>query len=108
MVVGPPFAIVSALHPELLDFVGKAIEALAYARNPRLTSWWRSVERNEAVGGHPFSQHLVALGLDVVADNPREFAAAARDAGLIAVVESDHVHLQLWEAGTLERLLRSA
>ena len=68
-------------------------------------SWWRGIAHNRSVGGHPYSQHLLGTAADFVPargwTNP-ELVAAARRAGLIAIDEGDHVHLQLHPAGTLD------
>jgi hypothetical protein len=72
------------------------------------SSWWRSVSHNAAVGGHPFSQHLLGTAADFVPQRGwtnAELAAAARRAGLIAIDEGDHVHLQLHPAGTLDHIV---
>jgi hypothetical protein len=68
------------------------------------TSWFRSPRENAAVGGHPWSQHLVGLAADLVSPEPGRLAARLRAEGLVVVVEADHVHVQAWPAGTLERL----
>jgi len=64
-----------------------------------VTSWGRSPERNEAVGGHADSSHLVWLGADIgYWPNPEpdlEIAQRrARRLGMKLVRESDHDHLQ--------------
>jgi len=75
------------------------------------SSWWRGLADNARVGGHPFSQHLVATAADFVPGRTgrtwtnTELAAAARRAGLIAIDEGDHVHLQLHPAGTLDHVV---
>jgi len=71
----------------------------------RVTSWFRTPDTNRAAGGSPESQHLFALAWDL--DAPREQLAGIADAaaslGLVAVHESDHVHVQLFPAGALAR-----
>lgn len=65
-----------------------------------VTSWWRSPFDNRRVGGSPDSQHLLGFAFDVVPkSDPRRYAALARQVGLIAVEEFDHVHLQVLPAG---------
>lgn len=74
----------------------------------RLTSWFRSTERNAQVGGVPGSLHVQGLGIDVVVDTPlfapstdaievESLARAWRRFGrqFQAIVESDHLHLEL-------------
>ncbi len=61
------------------------------------TSGLRSIKRNKKVGGDPHSRHLIGLGRDIVLDDKKDtesFVIDARRLGLVAVVESDHVHLQ--------------
>lgn len=67
------------------------------------TSFWRSVSSNRSVGGHPWSQHLVGLAADH-SPASRAFRYRARRAGLIAIDEGSHDHIQGWPPGTLERL----
>lgn len=68
-----------------------------------LTSYYRDPATNRQVGGARLSQHLVAVAGDF-AGPPAErqhLAQHARQAGLIAVDEGTHLHLQLFPAGTL-------
>ena len=81
----------------------------------RATSWWRSVADNVRVGGsgprpygngNPnFSQHLVGLAADLTAPNVQRAVDQLRAQGLIAVNEFDHIHVQAWPAGELNRHL---
>lgn len=105
--VPPPIfvAILSADFDRFLNAAWRVFNQTPF----RATSWWRSVERNREVGGALYSQHLVGLALDVVplpGATFREVRAEAIAAGLYAVVEPDHVHLQAWPAGRLESILR--
>lgn len=65
--------------------------------NCSITSWYRTPKRNERVGGHPNSRHLVWLGADVAYDEPippltrRKMATTL---GLKLVIEGDHDHIQ--------------
>jgi len=68
----------------------------------RVTSRRRTRAQNAAVGGAAYSQHLIALAADLVpvaGSSYATIAAAARSAGLVPVIESDHVHVQLFPAG---------
>jgi uncharacterized protein YcbK (DUF882 family) len=73
--------------------------------NIEATSWWRSPERNAQVGGDPYSQHLVGWALDAVGPDVQTFAKRLRVRGFVVVVETDHVHVQVFPRGTLRRLL---
>lgn len=108
-VEAPPDPIIRVFLPELREFLDR-VERTWLASPFQTTSWWRSVDRNRAVGGERFSQHLVGLGLDAVPTNgttTEDLQLAAQRAGLRAFPASRHVHLQLWPAGQLEQLLRS-
>lgn len=105
----PPLPIVRAVHNRLPGVYHHLIRGLLVAAQPfdgvRLTSWWRTPEHNRAVGGHPESQHLVGLAFDLVAPPlaMHRIAQRARDVGLVAVNEGDHVHLQALQPGQLAR-----
>lgn len=106
MIQTPPRAVIRAALPELLDFLGK-LGQVPVGRSVAVTSWYRDPTHNAAVGGHPQSQHLLGLAIDLVAgpgDGPA-VAQAARAVGLIAVEEGDHIHLQARPAGTSGALL---
>lgn len=96
---GPP--------PQLAFQVDRAVPGLVGAFAQRVnrirgvsvaTSWWRSPADNQSVGGAPDSQHLFALGVDLVGDN-QQILADARALGLIAVDSGRHVHVQGWPKG---------
>lgn len=99
-VLAPPSQYV-AYFP-ISDFVRRASWASSGLRGG-FTSWYRTVDSNRRVGGHPWSQHLVGLAADR-SPASASFRSKARAAGLIAVYEGDHDHVQAWQAGTLERL----
>ena len=65
------------------------------------TSGYRSAERNERVGGHPDSKHVVGMARDYVAasvEKMHDAASVARSLGLWVVVHDagsgDHIHTQ--------------
>ncbi len=70
-----------------------------------LTSWFRTANENQQVGGSPESQHLFALGADFAGSSQAQNALLthAPAVSLIAVNEPGHVHLQLFPAGALSR-----
>ncbi len=97
------------LPGELQRLFGMA-EAMYDAQPWYPTSWWRSIDHNRDVGGHPYSSHLIALAFDAkpIDGTVPALAAAAYAAGFPQVVEyPTHVHVGLWRAGTLQRLLNA-
>lgn len=75
---------------------GRGIEA-------RVTSFWRSTDRNRAVGGAARSQHLYGLAADVVprrADWQRA-KRAWQGEDLVVIDEGDHLHVQRFPAGAI-------
>jgi len=104
----PPTALLaSAWLPFLIAFYWRALQVLfRFLGQATVTSWFRTPEANRLEGGDVESQHLFGLAWDIAA--PAELlnavARAAREAGLIAVVERRHVHLQLFPAGALARV----
>lgn len=111
----PPDALYEPLRRWIDEFVLLVRAALTmYTRRGgrvALTSWWRDIGDNARAGGHSHSQHLLGLALDVVPlapGTPAQLAAAARAAGLVAIVEGDHVHLQKSPAGVWDRVVDAA
>lgn len=107
----PPESLLSSpLGPLVVTGVNVLRGALASETRDsvQVTSWWRSPAHNREVGGEPFSQHLVGLAFDVVGPGSVRVAQRWREAGGVAVQTPTHVHLQVWPAGTLERLLTAA
>lgn len=73
-----------------------------------VTSWHRTVSHNREVGGVESSQHLLATAWDVSGPDQGVYAARARAAGLVVIDEGDHVHVQLFRAGTVPPELYAA
>lgn len=95
----PPVNFVMALQHAPL-YLWFDVQNAAGPFQAEVTSWFRTPERNAAVGGHPESQHLVGTALDVVTPNPRDWPQiAARLRWAKGIVESDHLHVQLYPAG---------
>jgi len=93
---------VTLLHVILfINRVSGALRNTAGAERLRASSWYRDVESNRRAGGHPDSQHLLGLALDVT--GPVEvldrFLIELRGVRLIAIDELSHVHVQLLAAG---------
>lgn len=63
-----------------------------------ITSWHRTEQRNRDKGGLVNSFHLEGLAADLLPDDLGErerIAYAARNLGLDASIEGDHVHVEL-------------
>lgn len=102
----PPERILREVFPLLIVFLNRLGIALADTHGfseLRASSWWRDPETNRRVGGHPQSQHLLGLGLDLI--GPKEvlerLAIEARGEGLTAINETTHLHLQLFPPGVV-------
>jgi len=98
----PPDPMLVAFEPVYREFIRRLLFVLR-SEPAEPTSWWRSEAQNRAVGGATDSQHLFGFALDIVAARPDRIEQLAREAGLIAVVEMDHVHVQLFPAGFLRQ-----
>ena len=62
-----------------------------------VTSWGRTVKRNEIVGGHPNTLHLLWIGMDVVLDVMEKNVEFEKDCAkfkIVALYEKEHYHLQ--------------
>lgn len=62
-----------------------------------VSSWGRTVKRNDLIHGEPNSLHLIWLGMDVVLDvmeKNLEFEKDCSKFKLMAIFEKDHYHLQ--------------
>lgn len=96
----PPPPILFRLWPFLVQFVNR-LNMIDVGPSLRVSSWWRDVETNRRVGGHPESQHLLGLAIDVVGD-PFErqlLLAQLGQFGLVGVDEGSHLHVQALPAG---------
>jgi len=106
----PPHWVVRIVEFLSPGFYARFFEKLvnAIGTNPiRVTSWYRTPLSNQQVGGDPLSQHLVGFAMDVVVDDPFRMRGRFEDMGLTAVVEGDHVHVQVFPAGVVAPLLRA-
>ena len=81
-----------------LEFLQQSDQSLGF------TSWYRTPERNRAVGGNSDSQHLFGFAVDLVSSRAEDVARLAQEIGLRPVLEFDHVHIQLFEPGLLRSL----
>jgi len=101
----PRELLVSVFQPLILGFFFRLFFVLQHAPGVVLTSWFRTFAENVAAGGDPESQHLFGLAadLDVPSGSVGRVLGVARGAGLTAVDERTHVHLQLFPKGALAR-----
>jgi hypothetical protein len=107
-------AFLRVLRPHISRFVASCSRLPAAT----VTSWGRTVAHNAAVGGDEHSQHLLWLACDVVPpgnstaagapDWRARMVASAIDAGLYAIDEVDHVHVQLSPHGTWSGIIDEA
>ncbi len=98
----PPERIIRALIQELVAFL-TALQGLRVGPSIRISSWWRDPVTNRRVGGHPQSQHLLGLAIDLVGEE-RELGEILRQTldfplGIQAIRETSHVHIQWLPAG---------
>lgn len=81
-----------------------AVHTYCWLFDASVTSWFRSVARNRALGGVPYSAHVFGLAVDVVYDSTPTVTERhnwGSRLGLRVIVEDDHDHLQPldWQAG---------
>lgn len=76
--------------------IQNALAMLAGGQGVQMTSGLRTPERNAAVGGKPNSQHLRGTAGDYVVPQAQkaQFIQQAQAAGLQAIDEGDHIHVQ--------------
>jgi hypothetical protein len=108
MYQSPPADFVRYWYPEIWEFVTRVNRASQECPF-QVTSWWRSENDNDRVGGNRYSQHLIATGVDAVPIAPytkAHLATAFRRQGLVTVDQYRfHVHAQLYPAGFLSSWL---
>lgn len=78
----------------LLVGVAFGMRALLYAQNVQVTSWFRSPWHNRTIGGKWYSLHQIGWAFDVVPQN-KPIQQLMSVWPFKAVVESDHIHLQI-------------
>lgn len=73
------------------------VAAICAKHRGSVSSWGRTPKRNEEVGGHPKSYHMIWMGADVILDvmlKNQEFEEDCEKFKILAVFEKDHYHLQ--------------
>ncbi len=101
---GPPRGLVQRFLPQYIYLLPRLVFLGEQFPAAIPTSWYRDFVANFRAGGNEFSQHLLAFAVDwdfMDRGEYEHFAGHARAIGLVAVVESDHVHVQLFPAGVL-------
>jgi len=87
-------------------YVSRIVQGVqASGARVRVSSWFRTPVDNQRVGGRPFSQHQLGLAIDLVTDNPIALENELDRRGLVAIRETDHVHVQAYAAGTVSSLV---
>ncbi len=105
MPVPPAALLASGWFPIILNCYWRAVRVWWAVPGLGLTSWFRTPSVNREAGGDPESQHLFGLAwdLDTRTLDKARVIQAARDAGLVAVDERTHIHIQAFPAGALAR-----
>lgn len=90
--------------------IQNALAMLAGGQGVQMTSGMRTPERNAAVGGKPNSQHLRGTAGDYVVpqDQKAQFIQQAQAAGLQAIDEGDHIHVQQPRGGRVMPAAKSS
>jgi len=103
--IPPPELLASGWFPFIVDFYWKAVAGAQGFAGLKVTSWFRTPEKNRIEGGAQTSQHLFALAWDVAVprDSLQHLAQHMQAQGLVAVAERRHVHIQAFPAGALAR-----
>lgn len=106
----PPDEITRQWWPEIHAFLSAVYGAVRGIRGTLYpTSWHRNAIENWDAGGDEFSQHLVALALDIGGDleSLSALLQSTRAVGLVSVDEratEGIVHVQMYPAGFLRSL----
>lgn len=110
-VQAPPLWIERLIPGHIQQLIGQA-QSMWMRERFVVTSWYRDPQRNAQVGGAEFSLHLIGLAFDAApidGGSVPDLEAAAYRSGFPQVVGyRTHVHVGLWKAGVLERLVRAA
>ena len=101
MIEQPPQRQLRYTRNVVLGFLNRLVPIINRGVEP--TSWYRDSSHNRSVGGNADSQHLLGFAVDLAGSRSQlqALARAARSAGLTAVDEGDHVHVQAFPAGVI-------
>ncbi|MEE8509324.1 MAG: D-Ala-D-Ala carboxypeptidase family metallohydrolase [Myxococcota bacterium] len=98
----PPVPLIRILIRELIAFLTQ-LSRLQIGPSIRITSWWRDAVTNRRVGGHPQSQHLLGLAIDLVGEESELRSIVSQvgqlSLGVEAIRETGHLHIQWLPAG---------
>lgn len=98
----PPYEVIVRSWPFIYHFwndLGRLGGELAHRQIPvNATSYYRDPESNRRANGHPSSQHLAGLAVDVVGDL-EAITEIARTLGMQVVRYRTHVHIQYFPPG---------
>lgn len=106
--IRPPPITSARQYQELLHFLWGVL-SVPWPPGTRLTSWHRTTEENRRVGGHPRSQHLLGLALDVVVPGgdpagDAQLSLNLQRAGVVPIREATHLHVQRFRAGVADSI----
>lgn len=105
----PPRALVVAIGAKSPGFWQRFSSALDQAvghLDVTLVNWFRSAAHNQAVGGVVNSQHRWGTAVDLVPDPSVDRAEQIRRlkaVGFAVIDEGDHLHVQAFPTGVLQR-----
>lgn len=102
LIPAPPVWLARYLHTMLLVHVEGFRGRLPAGVSFRISSGFRDPEHNQRVGGAANSAHMHGVAVDIVANSAKSAKIIhelwLRESGGAAIIESDHVHLNLSRA----------
>lgn len=101
----PPMWVIALTWSDLLRFLQK-LSTIEVEAGTWLSSWYRDPVHNAGVSRYSTSAHIAGLAIDLVVPSDQgraDLVMRSRWAGLGALDEGDHVHLQLLPVGETAR-----